>query len=119
MAVQLVGNPINRQLLFRSEIFRQRVVLIFCPKRRLVGELEIHGMLNRRDLVVVVSGRPGNDRAFIHFRLMSRIESSRFLESSFLAKFIGTKIGIPVPKLLVSRKLIEHLAPLTVPFRVL
>ena len=48
---------------------------------------------------------------------MCAIEFGSFLECTFLAKLIRPKICITIPKFLISRKLINHLAPLTVPFR--
>ena len=56
--VQLVHNAVDGELFFRSQVLRKRIVLVFRVERRLVGQLEVHRVLNRADLVVVVPRRP-------------------------------------------------------------
>ena len=119
VSVQFVGDAIDRELLLRPQVLRQRIVLVFRPKCSLVLEFEVHRVLNRRDLVVVVTRRPRHDRPLVHLLAVRGVERRRLLERATLSQFIGAEIGVLIPQLLILRELVEHLAPLTVPFGML
>ena len=85
VSVQLVHDSVDGQLLVRPQVLGERLVLVLSPERRLVGELQVHRMLDRRDLVVVVAVGPRHDRPLVHLRPMLPVKLGRPLERPALA----------------------------------
>ena len=119
VSVQVVHDPVHGELLLGAQVLRQRVVLILGPERRLVRELQVHRVLDGRQFIMVVAGGPCHDRSLVHLGAVSPVEFRRLGERPPLAQLVGAEVGVAVPKLIVLRELVEHLAPLPVPFGML
>jgi hypothetical protein len=108
----------HQQIVFRRDI-RQRLVLILGKESRLVLQPEIHGMLNRRCLVLVVAFRPRHDGTFVHQFPVLLVEGCGFGQPLFLPQTLCSDLSILLPQLLVGRERIDHLRPLALPLRML
>ena len=89
MPVHARRNSVQRELLLSSQVLRQRLVLVLGPKRSLIGELQVHSVLDGGNLVVVVAGGPRDDRTLVHLLPVRGVERGRFLERAFLPQLVG------------------------------
>src|SRR5579871_4803964 len=94
-------------------------VLIFGPERRLVAQFEVHRVLQRRNLVTVVSVWPGHARPRFHLFAMLTVELRCLVPRPVLAETRGANFGVFVPPLLIRGERVNHFEPLSLPIGVL
>ena len=119
VAVELVDHRVDRELLLGPEVFGQRFVLVLRPEGHLVLQLEVHRVLDGRDLVVVVARRPAHDRSRVHRRAVLLVERRRLGERPVLAELLRAEVGVLLPELFVRRELVDELHPLALPLGML
>ena len=113
--VHFPGDLVHGEDAVILSVLRQRIVLILRLERRLVLQLQIHGVLKRRNLVVVVSGIPAHHRTLNHFGAVRPVEFGGGGEVPVRPESFRADVGIFFPELHILRKLIYHLGPLSVP----
>jgi hypothetical protein len=73
VSVQLRGYLVGRQHLLAFSL-DDRLVLVFREERGLIAQLQVHGVLDRGQLVLVVALRPGDHGPGIHLLAVLAIE---------------------------------------------
>ncbi|OQA03175.1 MAG: hypothetical protein BWY69_00608 [Planctomycetes bacterium ADurb.Bin401] len=116
-AVGFFHNLLNSQNLFIG-LFRNRVVLIFSIKSRLIANHQIHCMLNCRDFVFIMTLWPGNTAAAVHSFPILNIEFCRFFSAVASSKTFRPYFFVFFPKFGIRWKCIHHFRTLALPFRV-
>ena len=76
-------------------------------------------MLDGRQFVLVVTLGPGGDGAGIHRLAVLTIERGGLRAVFVVSQGIGPDLGVLGPEFFICREGIEHLGPLSLPFRML
>ncbi|KKL53193.1 hypothetical protein LCGC14_2277880, partial [marine sediment metagenome] len=117
-AVDLLGDLVSRENLLLS-LLHHRLVLVLGEERRLVLELQVHRVLDGRQLVGVVPGLPCGLRAGVHLVPVFAVELRGLSAAAFTAEALGPDSGVLIPQVGVGRKGVQHLRPLALPLWVL
>ena len=114
-SVDFTGDFINREHDIIAHIFRQRFILIFTHKCRFILELQIHSVLQSRDLIIIEPSLPLNNCSFIHFFPVFCIKICCRLEIAISPQRFCPDISILFPELHVFWHRIKHLCFFSVP----
>jgi hypothetical protein len=118
-AIDLLGHLVRSEFVFLSGVFRQRLVLVLGEERGLVLQLQVHRVLDGRDLVVVETFVPGDHRPVVHRFPVLAVKLGRVRQTAFGPQTFGADLSVPGPQLFVRRERVHHFRAFPVPLRML